>query len=140
MPNIQGKNFSAVDDLKMASGTNHNAGVRRFGNSADLATEGGGTADPIKVCVLPVGTVFDELKMAASVDLSALTFTLGTAAEPAKYMTATAGPNAAIKSGMGLPAKRAMDPLAYDEELILTPSGNWPAAGTIEASVYASMR
>lgn len=140
MANIYGKNFSATDGLKKASGSSHDAGIRRFSNSVDLAVEGGGGTNALLIGVKPRGTVFDSATIASTANISALNFTIGTAADPDKYQTTIAGPNAVVKPNLGLPAMRAEAPSTEDEEIFLTPSGNLPASGILEASFYVSKR
>lgn len=138
MATIYGDNFSSSDGLKKAPGTRHNSAVRRFGNSVDLAVEGGGNTDTLKVADLPAGFVFDEIKISSTANCSGINFTLGTAADPDKYMTTTAGPNATTLGNLGLPAMRQMAALTEGEEVFLTPSGNLPASGTIQVDIYGS--
>lgn len=140
MAKIYGNNFSATALLALASGITHDAGIRRFGNSVDLAVEGGGNQDDLKVCVKPRGSVFDSITIASDANLSGINFTVGTEADPDKYMTATAGPNAAVKANLGLPAMRAETAPSESEEIFIFPSGNLPATGTLEVSLYASKR
>jgi hypothetical protein len=139
---IQGSAFSATDTKKLAPGTTHDAGVRRFRNTFDLAAAGaGGTANTPKVAELREGSALCGCEISSTVSLSGINFTLGTPAEPAKYATAQAGPAAGATVRLNiLPAALAADAIERPEDIILTPSGNLPGAGTVVASVFASKR
>ena len=140
MANIFGKAFSAVLGA-LAPGTSHDAGLRRFRNSTSLVSEGGGTVNTLIIGRIREGCAIDHFKVASDVNLSAINFTIGTAAAPAKYCAAFAGPAAgATVIPPVLPAMQAADALTVPEEIILAPSAALPAAGLIVASGYASKR
>lgn len=126
----------------LASGAVHDAGVRRFRNTFDFAVNGGGgTVNTPVVARVREGSAVSACEVSSTVNLSAINFTLGTAAEPAKYATAFAGPAAGATVRVPiLPAALAADALADPEELILTPSANLPGAGILVVSVFASHR
>ncbi len=133
-----GSQFSAIDPLKKANGSSHASPSKVFKNKFALATEGG-TAEPLKIAAIGPGHVLDELKIETDANLSALTFTLGTPASPAKYKAAFAGPNATaltIQPLIGLDLEAS----TVAEELILTPSGAIPGAGSIRTTAYTVAR
>jgi hypothetical protein len=139
MANLNGDQFSS-DPGSMAQGTIHDAGVRRFGNSFDLAVAGGGTTNTPIVAKAPSGVVPAGCDVSCTTNASGINFTLGTAADPDKYATAFAGPaaNATVRVAI-LPAMlKTM--LEEPETIILTPSGNMPANGTLVTSFFASKR
>lgn len=137
-----GSAFSAIDPAKMAPGTSHDAGVRRFRNTFDLATNGGGgTTEALKVAAVREGNCVEAVNLASSVSLAAINFTIGTLASPAKYGIAQAGPAANAKVSFNLPiAALAADALLKPEDIYLFPSAALPAAGTLVASLYSSKR
>jgi hypothetical protein len=140
MPIIYGDAFKA-DKSRYASGTSHDAANRRYRNKVSLASEGGGTANTLLAAKVREGSCIDSVSLASDVNLSGLTFTVGTVASPAKYAAAQAGPAAGATVRFAIiPAMLAMEPLTALEEIILTPSGALPAAGLMVASVVASHR
>lgn len=136
---INGTQFS-TDPGNMAQGTMHDAAVRRFGNDFDLAVAGGGTTNTPVVAKLPSGVVPVSCEVSCTTNASGINFTLGTVADPDKYATAFAGPaaNATVRVAI-LPAMLKTI-LEEPETIILTPSGNMPANGTLVASFFASKR
>lgn len=137
-----GSAFSATDPAKLAPGTSHDAGVRRFRNTFDLATNGGGgTAEPLKVAAVREGNCVESFSLASTVSLAAINFTVGTIGSPAKYATAQAGPAANVRQSFQLSvAMLAADALTKAEDIYLFPSAALPAAGTVVASVFSSKR
>lgn len=133
-----GSQFSATDPLKYANGSSHNSPSKVHKNKFALATDGG-TAEPLKIGVLGPGHVFDELKIETDANLSGVTFTLGTPADPDKYKTATAGPNAVTVVWQPLLALD-LEASTIAEDLILTPSGAIPGAGSIRTTAYTVAR
>lgn len=142
MAKIYGSAFSATDPKKLASGTVHDAGSRRFRNTFDLAAAGvGGTVNTPIVARVREGSAVHAASVSSSANLSGINFTLGTVAEPAKYAAAFAGPAAGATVHVQIkPEALAADSLATPEEIILTPSANLPGAGILVASVFASKR
>lgn len=133
-----GSQFSATDALKKANGTSHNSPQKVFKNKFALATEGG-TAEPLKIASIGPGHVFDELKIETDANLSGVTFTVGTPDDPDKYKTATAGPNATTVVWQPLLAL-TLDATTGAEDIILTPSGAIPGAGTIRTTLSTVAR
>ena len=145
MAQSNGANFGGGDPAKLASGTRHDAGIRLFENKFDLESDddaAGGTSNTLLVAKIREGCKISHGGyLSSTANLSGINFTLGTAADPDKYATAFAGPaaNATVTIPV-LPAMLAADPLSTPEDLILTPSGNLPAAGTVVAAVTAAKR
>lgn len=137
---IYGNAASGTDTLYRASGTCVDAGVRRFRNVVSLAAEGGGTTEEIVGGIVREGCAVFEARMHASVDLSAINFTIGTAADNAKYGAAQAGPNATSKTFVIKIAELAADALSEPETINFYPSAALPAAGSIVTEVFASKR
>lgn len=133
-----GSVFSATDTLKKAPGELHDAGVRTFKNSFDLTADGGGV-EPMKVADLPPGCVVESVVVRSDQNLSAINFTLGTAASAAKYMASAAGPNATAATYYP-PLAVSMTATTDREELFLTPSANMPSTGTLIVRVHVSKR
>lgn len=142
MPSSYGKAFSGTDSRKLAPGTSHDAGTRRFRNNFDFAVDGGGgTTNSLKIAALREGVCIEHLRLASDVNCAAINFTLGTLADPAKYAVAFAGPAAGLTVNPPLkPSCLAMEPLAKAEDIYLFPSANMPGVGLLTASLSASKR
>lgn len=142
MPSSLGTAFSSTDSTKLAPGTSHDAAIRSFRNDFDFATNGGGgTQNSLKIAALREGMCVRGFRIAASVDCSAINFSVGTLADPTKYAAAAAGPAANAQTTPFLKvAMQKMDPLAVPEDIYLFPSANMPAAGTLVAFVEATKR
>ena len=142
MADANGGNWSTTNPAKLASGTVHDAAIRRHRNVFDLATNGGGGAQSqLVVAKLREGNALESAKLSSTVDLSALTFSVGTDADNAKYAAAVAGPAAnATVTYVIKPAALAADALTTPEVVKFYPSGNLPAAGTVIGQVNSSMR
>ncbi|MFD1034151.1 hypothetical protein ACFQ15_05750 [Sphingomonas hankookensis] len=142
MAKIYGSAFSATDAKKLAPGTVHDAGSRRFRNTFQLGDAGvGGTTNTPIVARVREGSAVHAFELSSSANLSGINFTLGTVTEPAKYCAAFAGPVAGgtVRAPIK-PEALAADSLALPEEIILTPSANLPGAGVLVGSVFASKR
>lgn len=133
-----GSQFSATDQLKKANGTSHNSPAKIFKNKFALETDGG-TAEPLVIAKVGPGHVFDELKIETDANLAAINFTVGTAAAPAKYKAAIAGPNATTLVLQPLLAL-TLEASTEAEEIILTPSAALPGAGTIRTTLTTVAR
>lgn len=133
-----GSQFSGTDTLKRAAGESHNAAARVYKNSFALATDGG-TSEPLKIAALAAGDVLDEVLIDTDANLSGITFKIGTPDDDDKYGAAAAGPNATTQTRR-VPLALALTPVTEAEDIILTPSGNIPGAGTIVTKVTASHR
>ncbi len=141
MADIYGTAFSGTDPSKLAPGTSHDAGVRRHRNTVSLATEGGGTTNSLIIGKVREGNCVEGVALASDVALSGVNFTVGTDAEPAKYVASVAGPGAGATLRMTIKvAQLAMDPLEKPETIKLFPSAALPASGLIVASVFTSKR
>ncbi len=140
MAKIYGKAFSA-DRAKYASGTSHDAAVRRHRNTVSLATEGGGTQNTLIIGKVREGNCVEAVSLASDVNLSGINFTVGVEGNPTKYAIAQAGPAAGATVRFQIvPAQLGADALATPDEVLLFPSANLPAAGLMVASVLASHR
>lgn len=133
-----GKNFSTAH-LHRAPGTSHHAAERDYSNLFDLAADGG-TAEALKIAHVGPGVVAKELLIESSANISGINFTVGTAADPDKYGTTTAGPAANGSKIIYPPLALGLDPTTEAEDIILTPSGALPGAGTIRTTFRASHR
>lgn len=142
MPSSYGAAFDPTTPSKLASGTTHDAAVRRFRNVFNLATNGGGgTQNSLKIAHLREGTALCAVELSSSVSLTGVNFTVGTLANPTKYAVALAGPAAGATVRFPiLPAALAADALSAPEEIFLFPSANTPGAGTVVAQGFASHR
>lgn len=144
MAKILGSAFRAISaaGAALASGCVHDAGVRRFRNTFNLADANvGGTTNTPVVARLREHNALSACELSSTVSLAAVNFTLGTADDPDKYATAFAGPAAGATVRVPiLPAMLAADAISAPEEIILTPSAALPANGLVVASVYASHR
>lgn len=134
-----GSAFSNADDLKRAPGTTVDAAIRRHRNVFDLAVDGG-TSEALKIAHLREGVVIEGIKMHTGANLSAINFSAGNATAAAKYAAAQAGPNAVTKELQLTVTSLDDDPLTAPEEVLLTPSGNLPGAGTLVVDVFVSKR
>ena len=119
---------------KYAPGTSHDAGIRRFANKFNAP---GGSAEALQVARIREQNVVRGGEVTASVNLSAINFTLGTADDPDKYAAAFAGPTAGGTVRIPILPGVKLEPTAVAETLLLTPSGN-VAAGTVIAEVETS--
>jgi hypothetical protein len=133
-----GSAYSETDPLKLAPGESVNAGSRHHKNVFDLAVDGG-TSEPLKMANIGPGNVPDRFVIETGANLSAINFTIGTPADPDKYGTAVAGPNATVQVRYPLLAL-GVTPTDVGEEIILTPSGNLPSSGLIKTNVVTSHR
>jgi hypothetical protein len=139
MPDINGKAFS-TNPLFRSPGTVVDAGGRRFRNVVDLAVEGGATANPLVAAIVREGCSVYEARMSSGANLSAINFTIGTDAAPAKYGAAQAGPNATTKTFVIPIAALDDDALTAPETIKFFPSGALPGAGVIVTEIFASKR
>jgi hypothetical protein len=128
----------AASALGVAMGSSHNAAMRGYKNKFALATEGG-TTEPLQVATLGAGCVFDSIRIETDANLSTMNFLIGTPADPDKYGTAVAGPNAVPQTRYPLIAL-PLDAIAEGETIILTPSANIPSVGSIRTTVMATHR
>jgi hypothetical protein len=134
-----GQQFSGTDPLKKADGQSHNAGLRVYSNAFALATEGG-TVGPYLVARLAEGAVFDSLELSSTANLSAINFTVGTIGAPAKYVAATAGPNATIVTLRAAVAATLPAANTVSEDVYLFASANMPSAGFVKTRALFSHR
>ena len=133
-----GSQFSSTDQLKKANGTSHNSPIKAFKNKFALATDGG-TSESLVIGRVGPGHVIDELKIETDANLSGVNFTIGILGALAKYKAATAGPNATTLVMQPL-LSLALDASVEGEEILLTPSGNIPGAGSIRTTLYTVAR
>lgn len=141
MPDIYGTNYSASDVLKRTPGARVDAGERSFENWVNLATEGGGTTNPFIVATAREGCKLVGIEVTGSVSLAGVNISAGIAGSTAKYAASVAGPAADVQLRMNIKASALDDDeLAAPETLILTPSANWPATGTLYARAIYTKR
>lgn len=136
MPDIEGK-YASTSLTHLVDGKRFNAGLRIFDNSFDLSADGGGT-DPFVLGKVREGNKPQQVLIRSDQNLSAINFTVGTAADPDAYGTAQAGPNATKKELLLTLAADAGDALSSAETIILTPSANMPGAGTLVTKLITS--
>ena len=144
MPNSLGTLNPGTRAYKHALGADSDAGMRRFRNRFNLATDAdaaGGTTNGLFVGTMQIGQVLSAAQLFATVNLSAINFTLGTIANPTLYGTAQAGPTAGGVVRITLTdAGYSMDPLSAPQDLYLFPSAALPATGKITAAFEATHR
>jgi hypothetical protein len=134
-----GNQFSGTDPNKKSDGRVHNAALRLYGNIFNLVTEGGDTGPYLLARAAP-GIVPDHFKIASGANLSALTFTIGTLTAPAKYVAATAGPNANTVTVETILAATFLGTDEAAEDIYLTWSASPGAVGLLRTKLYASKR
>lgn len=142
MPTSYG-NWNPNTPNAKAKGTVHDAAVRAYEKVFNLATDGdaaGGTANVLHCGRVREGSKPMFFTIASTANLSALTFKIGTPADDDKYGTGIAGPNVATVLAHALAAAQDDDALTAPEDIIVTPSGNLPASGTITVRTFASHR
>ncbi|KPH59184.1 hypothetical protein [Novosphingobium sp. ST904] len=141
MADIYGTAHSGTDPLHRPSGIVVDAGVRRFRNTINLATEGGATTNSIIAAKVREGCAIHEVRMHSTVALTAVDFTIGTDDDPDKYGAAQAGPAAGASKTFQVPvAQLAADGLTEPDLVKFFPSAALPAAGTIVTEIFASKR
>lgn len=141
MAGVYGSAYSSTDELHRAPGTVVDAGLRRFRNVFNFADSGvGGTTTPLVAARLREGCALESVKLGSSVNVSGINISVGIAGTAAKYSAAAAGPNATRGERVIVSTALDDDALAAPEEVILTPSGNWPASGILVSDVFASKR
>lgn len=141
MAGTYGSAFSSTDELNRAPGTVVDAAVRRHRNVFNFADSGvGGAAAALIAAKLREGVAVQAVELHGSVDVSAINVSVGITGNTAKYVAATAGPNATTKRCVVKSTALDDDALAAPETVILTPSGNWPAAGILIVDVFVSKR
>lgn len=133
-----GSAYSGTDDKFLSPGQSVNAAMRAHMNVFNLAVDGG-TSEPLKLAYIGPGNVPIHFVIETGANLSGVNFTIGTPADPDKYGTAVAGPNATTQVRYPLLAL-GVTPTSEGEEIILTPSGNLPSSGTIRTNVVTSHR
>ncbi len=142
MAGVSGSAYSTTDELAKAPGSSVDAGVRGFRNTFNFADAGvGGTTNPILLARVPRGATVDAIRLSSSVDASGINVIVGKTGSTNKYVTTTAGPAAGVTKRFDIVVARlADDPLTDMEEIIMTPSGNWPATGTLVSLVNVLKR
>lgn len=133
-----GSQFSSTDPLKKADGRTHDAGVRAFENLFDLTVDGS-TNQALKIAEIQPGVHVQTITLDTDQNLSAINFTIGTAAVPAKYGVSTAGPNATQKT-IYVPLSLGLTCTTDNEEIFLYPSANMPAVGSLRTRIHCSKR
>jgi hypothetical protein len=141
MPGTYGSAYSSTDDLYKAPGATVDAGLRRIRNVFDLANAAI-TAQTVALLVarLREGMAVQSIEAHTDANISAINLSFGPASSNAKYVAATAGPNATTKRFVVKFSALDDDPLTAPEDVLVTPSGNWPAAGTLIVDTFVSKR
>lgn len=125
----------------LAPGTSVNAAMRVHREVFDLASPDVSAADILVLAKPRNGDVVLGIKITGSVDLSAMTFKIGTAADDDHYMTAVAGPaTPGVPKEVGLTSGIDDAPLSEAAEILCVVGGTVPAAGTIVTQVIVSHR
>lgn len=141
MSGVYGTAFSGTDELNRAPGTVVDAGLRRHRNVFNFADSGvGGAAAALIAARAREGCALQSIELHASVDVSAINISVGISGSTAKYVAATAGPNTTTKRCVVKSTALDDDALGAPEELLLTPSGNWPATGILIVDAFYSKR
>lgn len=123
-----------------ASGINRNAAIRSYRNTFDTSSVASTTSDTLSLGVIPEGCRVRAFDIAASVNMSAASIAIGTAADPDKYLAAGALPNATSARRQVLPSAAGYDALTAEEELIVTISGATIPDGLLCIDVEAAKR
>lgn len=142
MPTSYG-NFDPTQPNKLANGAKVNAGLRAYEKVFDLATDSvpaGGTTNPLHAARLPKGAKFKHITVTSTANVSGINITVGTAAAADKYVAAAAGPNATTSVYHVKPAAASDDELTAPEDVLITPSGNWPGTGKVIVTTWVSKR
>jgi hypothetical protein len=140
MSGVYGSAFDAAD-ATLAPGTVVDAGLRRHRNVFNFADAGvGGAIATLIAAKAREGNALQSIELHASVDVSAINISAGITGSTAKYVAATAGPNATTKRLVVKSTALDDDALSAPETLILTPSGNWPATGILIVDAFYSKR
>lgn len=141
MSGTYGSAFSSTDPLAKAPGATVDAGDRLHRNVFNFADAGvGGTTNPILLARVREGQFVHSARLSSDVNVSGINVTIGPLSSAAKYVAAAAGPNATTVSYAVKSSALDDDPLAAPEDIYATPSGNWPAAGTLVSLLVASKR
>lgn len=133
MGGLTGSAYDNNDMWQLAPGTSVDAAVRGIRNVFNFADANvGGTTNPLVLARVPRGAVPRAAMIASDQNLSGINISLGITGTAAKYAAAQAGPaaNATVRPNFVI-AALDNDPLTDMEEIIATPSGNWPASGTM---------
>lgn len=144
MAKIYGKTLTAVlsgaaDAL--APGSSVNAGMRVHREVFDLASPDASAADILVLAKPRNGDVILGFKLSSSVDLSAMTIKIGTAADDDYYMTAVAGPaTPGVTKEVGLTSGIDDGPLPSAVEILGVLGGTVPAAGILVVQTIVSHR
>tara|TARA_B100001179_G_scaffold209104_1_gene174775 strand:+ start:1474 stop:1887 length:414 start_codon:yes stop_codon:yes gene_type:complete len=124
----------------LVSGMIFNAATRIFDNKFDLADEGG-TADAILIAKVREGNKLQTVTLQSDANLSAISFTIGTLADPDAFGAAQAGPAANAKKELVLNiATAGGEPFNKPTDIYLKPSAAVPSAGTLITKTTTSKR
>lgn len=135
-----GTTYSSSDALHRAPGTRADAGVRSTKNVFDLATLLGGTTNLALAAKIPQGCEVTRVLVACTADASGINLKIGTSADDDKYGASAAGPNATTKEWLVPIATQDDAALSAPEDILITPSGNWPASGTLVTRIEYTKR
>jgi len=142
MPGTYGSAYSSTDELVKAPGSSVDSGARVHRNVFNFADTGvGGTTNAVIAARVPRGSTVIAVRMASDQNISGTNFTVGNASAAAKYAAATAGGAADVTKRFDIKTSALDDdPLTAMEEVLITPSANWPAAGRLVAIVETVKR
>lgn len=124
----------SVLPAKKADGRRVNAKIRTSREIFDLslASVAKNIGDINTIAMRPAGSAFKGGSITVSATLGAATISIGTAANPTKYMAAQTFTNVDTPVGFGTAAAKAADPLTDTEEVIMTiAAAALPGAGLV---------
>lgn len=142
MPNYSGTNFSTTDPLKPSPGSSVDAGLRVHREVFNTTTHTlSGTVNGAIAAKVREGNTVLKVRMKSDANLSAINFTVGTVAAAAKYAAAQAGGAADVTKEFEIKLSALDDdPLTAPEDIIITPSANWPAGAVVVTMVEVCKR
>lgn len=123
-----------------ASGMNRNAAIRSFRSTFDTSSAPSTVSDTLSLGTFREGGRIRAFDISASVDMSAASIAIGTAADPDKYLPAGALPNATSQRRVVLPNAAGIEALADSEELIVTISGATIPSGLLMIDAEVAQR
>lgn len=134
--------YSSTDPLQRAPGVFANAKDRRWRNKFNFA-DADLTAQTVAITLARLKKGMSpprSISINTNANLSGINLSVGIAGSAAKYVLAAAGPNATMQTLVMTYAGATDDELTADADIIMTPSGNWPASGGLVTNVTCSHR
>lgn len=108
------------------------AGSKRRSHTEVFTMASQPAADQLYVGTLPIGAVFEGIKLTTSATLGAATLACGSEAAPSKYAAAATLTAVDTPTERGLASGKAQAPLSAPEDVYLTiAAAALPAAGTL---------